>query len=60
MSKLNHQQLHAWYEKFKKAVYEGANIDMDRIEDIGEDALKCKKLVLPSNGSLLSQLTFNF
>ena len=32
----------------------------DRIEDIGEDALKCKKLVLPSNGSLLSQLTFNF
>ena len=32
----------------------------DRIEDIGEDALKCKKLVLPSSGSLLSQLTFNF
>ena len=32
----------------------------DRIEDVGEDALKCKKLVLPSNGSLLSQLTFNF
>ena len=32
----------------------------DRIEEIGEDALKCKKLALPSNGSLLSQLKFNF
>ena len=32
----------------------------DRIEDIGEDALKCKKLALPSTGSPLSQLTFNF
>jgi DNA gyrase subunit A len=39
-----------------------AKVDLvtDRIEDVGEDALKCKKLVLPSNGSLLSQLTFNF
>ena len=32
----------------------------DRIDDIGPDALKCKKLVLPSTGSPLSQLTFNF
>ena len=32
----------------------------DRIDDIGQDALKCKKLALPSNGSLLSQLKFNF
>ena len=32
----------------------------DRIEQIGEDALKCKKLALPSTGSPLSQLTFNF
>ena len=32
----------------------------DRIEDIGDDALKCKKLVLPSTGSPLGQLTFNF
>ena len=32
----------------------------DRIDDIGQDALKCKKLALPSNGTLLSQLKFNF
>ena len=32
----------------------------DRISDIGDDALKCKKLALPSTGSPLSQLTFNF
>ena len=32
----------------------------DRIEQVGEDALKCKKLALPSTGSPLSQLTFNF
>ncbi len=38
------------------------NIDLvtDRIEQIGDDALKCKKLALPSTGSPLSQLTFNF
>ena len=30
------------------------------IEAIGEDALKCKKLAIPSNGSALGQLTFNF
>ena len=40
----------------------GVKVDLvtDRIEDIGQDALKCKKLALPSNGSLLDQLTFNF
>ena len=32
----------------------------DRIDEIGQDALKCKKLALPSNGTLLSQLKFNF
>ena len=32
----------------------------DRIEDIGQDAMKCKKLALPSTGSPLGQLTFNF
>ena len=30
------------------------------IEAIGEDALKCKKLAIPSTGSALGQLTFNF
>ena len=40
----------------------GARVDLvtDRIEDIGQDALKCKKLALPSTGSPLDQLTFNF
>ena len=32
----------------------------DRINEIGQDALKCKKLALPSTGSPLDQLTFNF
>ncbi len=32
----------------------------DRIDDVGQDALKCKKLALPSTGSPLDQLTFNF
>ena len=32
----------------------------DRIEEIGQDALKCKKLAIPSTGSPLGQLTFNF
>ncbi len=32
----------------------------DRIEEIGEDALKCKKLAIPSTGSPLGQLKFNF
>ena len=40
----------------------GVKIDLvtDRIDDIGQDALKCKKLALPSTGSPLDQLTFNF
>ena len=40
----------------------GVKIDLvtDRIEDVGQDALKCKKLALPSTGSPLGQLTFNF
>ena len=40
----------------------GVKVDLvtDRIDDIGQDALKCKKLALPSNGSLLDQLSFNF
>ncbi len=32
----------------------------DRIDEVGPDALKCKKLALPSTGSPLGQLTFNF
>ncbi len=40
----------------------GVKVDLvtDRIEEIGQDALKCKKLALPSTGSPLEQLTFNF
>ena len=40
----------------------GVKVDLvtDRIEDVGQDALKCKKLAIPSNGSPLGQLTFNF
>ncbi len=40
----------------------GVKIDLvtDRIDEVGQDALKCKKLALPSTGSPLSQLTFNF
>ena len=45
-----------------KIAKKGVKIDLvtDRIEDVGKDALKCKKLALPSNGSLLAQLKFNF
>lgn len=45
-----------------KLAKKGVKVDLvtDRIDDIGQDALKCKKLALPSNGSLLDQLTFNF
>ncbi|MBQ8303186.1 MAG: topoisomerase IV [Clostridia bacterium] len=45
-----------------KLAKKGTKIDLvtDRIDAIGQDALKCKKLALPSNGSLLDQLTFNF
>ena len=32
----------------------------DRIDMLGEDALKCRKTVIPSTGSSLSQLTFEF
>jgi len=32
----------------------------DRIDEIGQDALKCKKLAIPSTGSPLGQLKFNF
>ena len=40
----------------------GVKVDLvtDRIDDVGPDALKCKKLALPSTGSPLEQLTFNF
>ena len=40
----------------------GVKVDLvtDRIDEIGQDALKCKKLALPSTGSPLGQLTFNF
>jgi DNA gyrase subunit A len=40
----------------------GVKVDLvtDRIDEIGQDALKCKKLALPSTGSPLEQLTFNF
>ncbi len=32
----------------------------ERIEELGEEALKCKKNVIPSAGTALSQITFNF
>lgn len=35
MPKLSHDELQQWYANFKKIVYEKANIDMDRVEDIG-------------------------
>jgi DNA gyrase subunit A len=40
----------------------GVKIDLvtDRIDDVGQDALKCKKLAIPSTGSPLGQLSFNF
>ena len=40
----------------------GVKVDLatDRIDDIGQDALKCKKLAIPSTGSPLGQLSFNF
>ncbi len=40
----------------------GVKVDLatDRIPEIGEDALKCKKLAIPSTGSPLGQLKFNF
>ena len=40
----------------------GVKVDLvtDRIDELGQDALKCKKLALPSTGSPLGQLSFNF
>ncbi len=40
----------------------GVKVDLvtNRIDEVGQDALKCKKLALPSTGSPLAQLTFNF
>jgi len=32
----------------------------DRVEELGEDATKCRKLAIPSTGVSLGQLTFNF
>ena len=32
----------------------------DRIEAFGQDAAKCKKNAIPSTGTSLAQLTFNF
>ncbi len=39
----------------------GVKIELvtDMIESIGQDAMKCKKNVIPSTGNSLSQLTFN-
>ena len=38
----------------------GVKIDLvtDMIESLGDDALKCKKNVIPSTGSSINQLTF--
>lgn len=35
MPKLTLNELHQWYDKFKKELYEKVNIDMNRIEDLG-------------------------
>ena len=32
----------------------------DRIDELGEDAMKCRKLAIPSTGVALGQLTFKF
>ena len=32
----------------------------DRIEELGEDATKCRKLAIPSTGVSLGQMTFKF
>ena len=32
----------------------------DRIEELGEDATKCRKLAIPSTGNAISQMTFKF
>jgi len=40
----------------------GVKVDLvtDKIEESGQDALKCKKNAIPSTGSSIAQLTFNF
>ncbi len=40
----------------------GVTVDLvtERIDDIGPDALKCKKNILPSSGTSIAQLTFKF
>ena len=40
----------------------GVAVDLvtDRIEDVGQDATKCRKTAIPSTGTSIAQLTFNF
>ena len=40
----------------------GVKVDLvtDRIEDVGTDATKCRKNTIPSTGTSVAQLTFNF
>ena len=40
----------------------GGKIELvtDRVEELGEDAAKCRKLAIPSTGVSLGQMTFNF
>ncbi len=40
----------------------GVKVDLvtDRIEDVGPDATKCRKNAIPSSGTSVAQLTFNF
>ena len=40
----------------------GVTVDLvtDRIEDVGPDATKCRKNAIPSTGTSIAQLTFNF
>ena len=40
----------------------GVTVDLvtDRIEDVGQDATKCRKNAIPSTGTSIAQLTFNF
>ncbi len=40
----------------------GVKVDLvtERIEDVGQDAMKCRKIAIPSTGTSINQLTFNF
>ena len=40
----------------------GVKVDLvtDRIEDVGTDAAKCRKIAVPSTGTSIAQLTFKF